>query len=441
MRRTTRFVALLGVLMVLVTNLTGCALYVKNRAGDLTDVLELSIGAGVFVGDTPGPQLYASAQCTRGGHLAVGKAVTGRVGLYGGRWHTWTESNSALPVAPFVYSSEERDSGKLQAEDFWKYDLFGRWDWFLFLPSNYRDIWSPGVEQAETSAKANSPVHWADLSVEATLLVPSVRFGISPGEFVDFVAGIFGVDPAGDDEVSAESVAGHLEKVLKNAEAGGWYARRHALLEAQRYRPDRAAWKVLRAALDWEDVRLRGMTYYLLTEGEWSAGDRLPLLIHLLLDPDPRFRRNAMQRLAEMKQYAEMAIPALAAMLDESEQSLDRGLAASTLADIAIASRDGELYGIAARALARRLEDADDDVRVQCGAGLEMLGRKIAAAMPDLVRMLAAATPEYRYTALKLLGQLGPDASGALPDVKKALNDPSPMVRHAAKWAIKRIAK
>jgi hypothetical protein len=54
--------------------------------------------------------------------------------------------------------------------------------------------------------------HAFDLEVSATVLV-GARIGFSPGEFVDFLAGLVGLDPIGDDRSSAGESTASLDLV------------------------------------------------------------------------------------------------------------------------------------------------------------------------------------------------------------------------------------
>ena len=441
MTKKLRLPALLCIITLLGAGAGGCATYAKNRANDFADIFDINLGVCMFTKTIRTPQLYLSAQATRFGHFAVGSSAVGRFGFYGGAWHAWSESNSALPVAPFVYFSESSGAGDPQAEEFWKYDLFDRWDWFLGLPSNYRDIWTPDIEDAIIGAKMDSPAHWFDLSLQGDLLLPAMRVGLSPGELLDFAAGIFFLDPAGDDGVSEKNLAAHLTRLLEKAETGGWRARQKALLAAQRYGPHSAAWKILYYAFTWEQLRLRGMAWLLLTKGSWNNSDTLPIYIRLLKDPDPRFRMNAISQLGSMGRSADLAIPPLILILNRTDRPAERGLAASSIGNILIASDSSPFFAVAVRVLGQHLNDTDKNVHTHCEIALETLGPKAAPAIDSLLRELRNEDASRRYVALKLLGRIGPLAGSALPAIRRTQNDPNTAVRDAAAWAIRRIER
>ena len=57
----------------------------------------------------------------------------------------------------------------------------------------------------ETNAPKNlRPLHWLDVETDIAVGV-GLRIQVSPGEFIDFFLGWFGVDLGGDDETEAES--------------------------------------------------------------------------------------------------------------------------------------------------------------------------------------------------------------------------------------------
>lgn len=441
MIKKLRLTALLCIIILLGACTSGCATYTKNRANDFADIFDINLGICMFTKSIRTPPIYLSAQATRMGHFAVGSSAVGRLGFYGGSWHAWSESNSALPVAPFVYFSESSGAGDPQAEEFWKYDLFDRWDWFLGLPSNYRDIWTPGIEDAIIGAKMDSPVHWFDISLQADILLPAMRVGLSPGELIDFVAGIFFLDLAGDDGVSEENIEAHLTRLLEKAETGGLYARQKALIAAHRYCPHSAAWKILHTACTWEQLRLRGMAWFLMTEGSWTNADTLPIYLRLLKDPDPRFRMNAISQLGKMGRSADLAIAPLILILNRTDRPAERGLAAGAIGNIAVAIDNSTIFIMAVRILGQHLNDTDENVRTHCEVALETLGPRAAPAINSLLRELRSKDASRRYVALKLLGRIGPRAGSALPAIRRTQNDPNTAVRDAAAWAIRRIER
>ena len=436
-----RLFPLLTAVMVCVGS-CGCAgRYLSNRCDDFADVFEGSVGVCMYGRGLLAPHFLVSAQVTRAGHLAVGKAVVARAGLYGGELSGWTESGSALPAAPFCYRSRDAVAAAAPPDErYWQHDLLNRWDWFLGIPSYFRDVWSSEVINAEIGAVMQSPLHWFDVSVEVAPLLPVVRLGFSPGEFFDFAAGLFGWDPAEDDWWAEDRVQARLQTFLEMAKNGGRLARRRALLVAHRYRRHRVALEIFEAACHWPDVRERGVAFTLFTRGNWPYEDAVIIMIRLLSDPDPRMRRAAMGELGGMAECAGPSLPVLMAILDGKDRPDERGMAASLMADI-VPHVSREKKDSIVRALGRHLDDPAVAVAWTCRHVLESLRNDAVAAIPDLIRALSSASSDQRCHAIELLGKMGPRATPALPALRSLRNDPSLWVRRAAERAVKRIER
>lgn len=153
--------------------------YLAKRGRDLADGFVLTVSAGA--------ELSADAQVTDLIHVAVGGGVHGEAGLIGRHLGTAGVMTLGLPVAPFLEDGV----------------LYGR---FLFTETG--GAWTADDVEDECylihalHAAPTHPEHdwWHafDIEVGATVLV-GARIGVRPGELVDFVAGIFGFDPIGDD--------------------------------------------------------------------------------------------------------------------------------------------------------------------------------------------------------------------------------------------------
>ena len=420
----------------------GCSMRtLANRGGDFADIFEANGGVGVYTSNQLTPHLLVGVQATRFANLTLGNALTVRGGLYGGKAHVWTESAAALPVAPFAYyAQDESDPEDDGAEDFWKYDLFDRWDYLFFLPSCYHDLWTTDLSDIEVGATLESPLHWFDLSVDVVPLIPALRLGFSPGEFVDFLAGWVGLDPAADDRKSDEAVEAHLKRLLADSKNGSWRKRREALVEAYRYHPSAAAWEIMRSSCEWDDVRLRGMAFYLLTGAKWPRTDQAPILIRMMEDDDPRLRKLAIGWIHRMGPVAEVAVSALEVILDRPDRPDDRTLAADALEDIAMTANNPVLLERVVSALGRHLLDPEQRVRVSCQVTMQALGRRAVAAVPQLIELLQKGNAEERFMAVKVLGTIGSQAASAVPALENAKkNDERPSVRHVAEWALNRI--
>lgn len=168
---------------LLLAALPGCGLATvdgwADRGSDLGECFTLTVSAG--------PELSADVKLTEALHLAVGGGVHGEAGLVKGRWGAASVATLGLPVAPFLedgivhgrYLFTESSGG-------WSDDLIQDECYGIHLldcpPTNpQRDAWD----------------RW-DLELGFTVLV-GARVGFSPGQFVDFAAGLFGFDPAADD--------------------------------------------------------------------------------------------------------------------------------------------------------------------------------------------------------------------------------------------------
>ena len=419
----------------------GCSgTYWRNRGGDIAEIIDLSAGVCLYGESLRIPHFLVSAQVTRGAHLAIGNAVTARGGVMGGELIGWIESGSALPAAPFYYYGEGRGLTVVGEDEFWKYDIFDRWDYFLGLPSYYRDVWSPALEDAFTAAKLDSPVHWFDVGIDVAPLVPALRFSLSPGELLDFLVGFGGFDLAGDDLIREERLADHLADLRAQAREGGQAVRRDALLTAYQYRYREGAWEIFSDACNWDDVRDRGAMFFLLTHGRWSALDKLPILIDLTDDPDQRLRISAMAELAEIKQVASVALPILIRTMESERSASERGLAISVMVDIALVSSI-EDQDIVARAVGRHFLDEDEVVRLNAQAALDALGPAAEAAIPYLIKALDAESAEDRLLAIRLLSRFRSRSSSALPALEGLLKDDNLRVRNAARRALERISR
>ena len=72
-------------------------------------------------------------------------------------------------------------------------------------------------------------------------------------------------------------------------------------------------------------------------------------------------------------------------------------------------------------------------------AATDALVRAGSAAVPGLVTLLQDRSPLVREWSAYVLGQLGSDATGAIDDLEDLESDPDPLVRDAAREALRRI--
>lgn len=202
----TRAVLSTLLLLLLAPSGTGCS-YAASRAKDFTDII--SIGAST------GGGILLRARATRLVTAEVGAQYTEH--FYGWRrrnWQ-WLESSYGLFFAS-VWSPRLENEPFM---DWWWTDLFKTSHTrikFLTLPSV--EDWRHHVfilSHAETA-------HLLDLcDVEATAsaLVVGLQISVRPGELVDFLAGIFGLDLAGDDASPPSPPPAAEERAAASTEA------------------------------------------------------------------------------------------------------------------------------------------------------------------------------------------------------------------------------
>jgi HEAT repeat protein len=157
------------------------------------------------------------------------------------------------------------------------------------------------------------------------------------------------------------------------------------------------------------DDDIRGQAFMELTQADRSGGE---MLLAFLGSPNPGLRTIAVMGLNHMAPSYPESIPGLA------EASLDVNLNIRYWALSAL-RKYGDKAGSAVPNIIRALETYQ-------GQGPELEGP---------VRYYADA----RARAAEALGGIGPAAKDALPALEKALQDPSGMVREAAKLAIEMI--
>jgi HEAT repeat protein len=103
-------------------------------------------------------------------------------------------------------------------------------------------------------------------------------------------------------------------------------------------------------------------------------------------------------------------------------------------------AQSGEAAAPAAVPLVNACGDADDQVREQAVAALEELGPPPPDAIPDLVRLVAAADALTAYWAITLLGRSGQAAAAAVAALTERLGAAAPSeVAQRAAWALGKI--
>ena len=222
----------------------------------------------------------------------------------------------------------------------------------------------------------------------------------------------------------------------------------------------------------------------------------LSVLLEALANPSAEVRRAGVGALAQLGPEAQGAVPAVARLLLDSDESVraaaayalqaigapaaktlgqameqgdDHARGAAVQALLAItrslrqaepglvkmaqsdnpASRRQALEGLAAihvpdnptiQALTRGLSDPVLDVRLAAANGLANVTIRAQSAVPGLARCLEDPSPELRQAAARTLGYIGAPANAAVPELRTLLQDTNDAVRASAKEALGKIA-
>ena len=258
-RRTLR--AALGLaLLSLLASCAGVDTYRRSRVADLADAFPFSFGWGFG--------LSVSMKATNLVQLGLGP-IPSRMDRWGYEdrtfYGTWREFQTGLPWAPWIEGSHvlpewegelswtrglpllyrwqtmrDAPAAEGQYTQEWEPELTSwgrhppvcreergglllpsrrRWVAFVDLRSEAGDpdpldaVGSPlraTLWEARRPGGA-APRAWDLFELDANLLLVGARFGVRPGEFLDFVVGLVGLDPLGDDLPRAE-VATPIER-------------------------------------------------------------------------------------------------------------------------------------------------------------------------------------------------------------------------------------
>jgi hypothetical protein len=173
-------------LLIALLLLPGCA-YLKDRANDVLDVFWSDVGIG--------PGLYVSARATD--FLAVGfgykeQAIAGLHGRFAG-----TGSSLAVGLGPAVIGNDRFDCSPVLPQDPSVFDAEQEppASQLLVVPCSFEHA---GFEPCDYS-EGHRDLHFLDVNAGAALLLVGARVGFSPGELLDCVLGLFGIDLAADD--------------------------------------------------------------------------------------------------------------------------------------------------------------------------------------------------------------------------------------------------
>jgi len=144
-------------------------------------------------------------------------------------------------------------------------------------------------------------------------------------------------------------------------------------------------------------------------------------------------RESASEALIKFGPAAKPAVPALIALLNENDLSLDTSVA-PVLGAIGPGAQDAE------PALLAILRGSNDQVRLEAADALGKIGRDQAEAVAVTTPILEAEDWQDRMRAAGVLKDLGPAAATSVPALTKALNDKDRDVRRAAAVSLAQIA-
>ena len=164
--------------------------YLADRGGDLLDLVAADVGVGGWLG----ARVHAGAIA----HVGVGYEVADRYGWrFGEPLDGRAERHLGLPACffdgvdapvPSLHSGTRQVPPSELGEPPRPHAC-----WMLF----------PFLCDDDVKRTSGNGFLWG-LDVEASVQLPGIglRIGVSPGEALDFVAGFFGLDLAGDDTLS-----------------------------------------------------------------------------------------------------------------------------------------------------------------------------------------------------------------------------------------------
>ena len=112
------------------------------------------------------------------------------------------------------------------------------------------------------------------------------------------------------------------------------------------------------------------------------------------------------------------------------ESAVVRSEAASSLAAL------GENAAVAVPDLAAGLQDADPALRSAFLTALAAIGPASVAALPDIEKFLADPVLSVRYAASHVIGKIGPSAKAAIPRLEKNLRERDEFLQFVSAWAL-----
>lgn len=170
--------------------------YLKDRTNDLLDPFRVDVG--IEFG------LYADARATDFAAVGLGAKGTSAgnmVGLHGR--HAVRYGTAAVALGPWIVGD------RIDVEPAPLLGGASTWDrTYDIVPGQMVVLPQLGGEHAPDWSLERRGWRVADVGANATVGLLGIGIGFSPGEFVDLLLGLVGIDPAGDDVFGAGREAG-----------------------------------------------------------------------------------------------------------------------------------------------------------------------------------------------------------------------------------------
>jgi serine/threonine protein kinase len=159
--------------------------------------------------------------------------------------------------------------------------------------------------------------------------------------------------------------------------------------------------------------------------------EKIEFLLPLLNTTDDRYRRQAINDLAEFGSDAGVAVPQLISLLQEDDFQLYIP-ASYTLIKIGENS---------VSSLAELLKHEKLEIRRRAATTLEQIGVQAEAAIPQLIQALEDSDPDGNvpWYAVITIGKIGVPAQEAIPVLIEKLKDPQPGIRAWTLYALGRM--
>ena len=157
-----------------------------------------------------------------------------------------------------------------------------------------------------------------------------------------------------------------------------------------------------------------------------GARDAVPDLIAIFARPNGKPNVSVIETLGRIGPDAALAVPLLVAQFAKEECTLGKQGTFITLryGDLAIALT--RIGGPAVAAVAKLLEDPNEEIHPCAASILADIGPEARTAVPALIRAIEKPTPRYgpstQLHATRALGRIGPDARAAIPTLNARLD-------------------